>query len=173
MPLSAAQVRKQYPEIVSMDQLRRILHFSKRKTRWMLDQGWIPCKDSGKKTRRFQIKREDIILFLEDYSLHPEKYPFPPGQFTSCQKPKPALPAAAMQSEAYQKRLRRRWKRQPDALTRQQVAGLTGYSLSTVDHWFRSGRLQSIVCRNVTYCTKEELIRFLSNSKLAHRMVSS
>lgn len=58
-------------------------------------------------------------------------------------------------------------------MTMEQIAKLTGYSIATVNQWFRSGRLQGVVCRNVTYCSKEELIRFLSDSKLAHRVVSS
>ena len=31
---------------------------------WLLENGAIPCEDSGKKTRRFRIKLEDIINFL-------------------------------------------------------------------------------------------------------------
>ena len=31
---------------------------------WLLENGVIPCEDSGKKTRRFRIKLEDIINFL-------------------------------------------------------------------------------------------------------------
>ena len=46
-------LREQYPEIISKDQLYRICHISKRKARWLLENGIIPCEDSGKQTRRF------------------------------------------------------------------------------------------------------------------------
>ena len=49
-------LRDQYPEVITMDQLYRICHISKRKARWLLENGVIPCEDSGKKTRRFKIK---------------------------------------------------------------------------------------------------------------------
>ncbi len=55
----------QYPEAITMDQLYRICHISKRKARWLLENGIILCKDSGKKTRRFKIKLDDVIEFLE------------------------------------------------------------------------------------------------------------
>lgn len=58
-------LRDQYPEIITMDQLYHICHISKRKARWLLENGIIPCEDSGKKTRRFKIKLEDVIEFLE------------------------------------------------------------------------------------------------------------
>lgn len=41
-------LRRKYPETISMDQLYRICHISKRKARWLLEHGVIPCQDSGK-----------------------------------------------------------------------------------------------------------------------------
>lgn len=32
---------------------------------WLLANGIIPCQDSGRQTRRFPIRLEDIITFLE------------------------------------------------------------------------------------------------------------
>lgn len=58
-------LRTEYPEVVSMDQFYRICHISKRKAKWLLEKGIIPCQDSGRQTRRFQIRLEDIITFLE------------------------------------------------------------------------------------------------------------
>ena len=43
----------EYPEVISKEQVYRICHISKRKATWLLENGIIPCKDSGKKTRRF------------------------------------------------------------------------------------------------------------------------
>ena len=58
-------LREQYPEIISKDQLYRICNISKRKAQWLLENGIIPCEDSGKQTRRFHIRLEDVITFLE------------------------------------------------------------------------------------------------------------
>lgn len=52
---------EEYPEVISADQLYRICHISKRKAKWLLEHGYIPCEDSGKKTRRYKIRLNDVI----------------------------------------------------------------------------------------------------------------
>ncbi|QNK39844.1 hypothetical protein [Caproicibacter fermentans] len=58
-----ARLRAEYPSVVTLDQVYRICHISKRKGRWMLENGVIPCIDTGRKTHRFQVKMADIIDF--------------------------------------------------------------------------------------------------------------
>lgn len=87
-----------YPEYVTKDQFYRICHISKNTARYYLENGFIPCIDSGKKTRRFKIAIKDIISFLEDRDENPEKYylpnhynnPFLPGSIRKYKfKPRP------------------------------------------------------------------------------------
>ena len=47
-------------EKLSAEQICKILHISKRKCALMLQNGMIPCKDSGKKTRRYTVMRKDL-----------------------------------------------------------------------------------------------------------------
>ena len=55
-------------EIITKEQLYKILHISKRRAKFLLDNGYIPCIDTGKKTRRYinvnicrtQIKSEAV-----------------------------------------------------------------------------------------------------------------
>ena len=44
---------------INKEELRIMLHISKRKATWMLENGVIPCINSGKKTRQFKIKLSD------------------------------------------------------------------------------------------------------------------
>ncbi|MDE6588896.1 MAG: hypothetical protein K2K53_00830 [Oscillospiraceae bacterium] len=76
-------LRNEYPETVSMDQLYRICHISKRKAKWLLENGIIPCQDSGRQTRRFQIQLEDIITFLERRDAGLLREDIPAGIFSS------------------------------------------------------------------------------------------
>ena len=69
-------------EKLSAEQICKILHISKRKCSWMLQNGMIPCKDSGKKTRRYTVLRKDLDAYIKDSTAHPEKY-FIPVTFTS------------------------------------------------------------------------------------------
>ena len=48
-------LRETYPAIISGDQLCRVCHISKRKAKWLLENGVIPCEDTGRKTRRCGI----------------------------------------------------------------------------------------------------------------------
>ena len=60
----------EYPEVISKEQVYRICHISKRKATWLLENGIIPCKDSGKKTRRFQVRTIDVINYLLTKELY-------------------------------------------------------------------------------------------------------
>ena len=52
---------REYPEIISADQLYRICKISKRKAKWLLDNGIIPCHDTGKVR---QMKRSKVYFNL-------------------------------------------------------------------------------------------------------------
>ena len=71
-------------EKLSAEEICKILHISKRKCAWMLQNGMIPCKDSGKKTRRYTVLRKDLEAYIKDSTEHPEKYlsPSPLPQIT-------------------------------------------------------------------------------------------
>ena len=63
-------------EIITKEQLYKILHISKRRAKFLLDNGYIPCVDTGNKTRRYQIKMSDVQEFIDsnvevDYSALP------------------------------------------------------------------------------------------------------
>ena len=48
---------EKYPETLSLEQLYQICHISKRKAKWLLDNNVIPCRDTGKQTRRYKISK--------------------------------------------------------------------------------------------------------------------
>ena len=59
-----AYLRQQYPAVISCEQLSKICHISKRKAKWLLENGVVPCKDTGKKTWRFQISIDAVVDYL-------------------------------------------------------------------------------------------------------------
>ena len=63
------------PDIITKDQLYRICHISKSTARYLLQSGKIPCYYTGKQTRCYQIKKEDVIAYLEDRKVFPEPMP--------------------------------------------------------------------------------------------------
>ena len=41
------------PQVLSGEQVRCALHISKRKCAWMLNNGFIKCHNTGKRTRKY------------------------------------------------------------------------------------------------------------------------
>ena len=77
---------EEYPEIISADQLYSICRISKRKAKWLLDGGYIPCQDSGKKTRRYKIRIDDVVAYLRTLETAPETVAAPVGIFNNKNK---------------------------------------------------------------------------------------
>ena len=68
---NVARLRLLYPETIPFDDLCSLLHFSKRKVKWMLDMDWIKHETFERKTWRYNIPTESVI----DYLLLSEKRP--------------------------------------------------------------------------------------------------
>ncbi len=81
--MSYEYLREQHPEIIFKDQFYRICRISKRKARWLLENGIIPCEDSGKQTRRFRIRLDNVITFLEQRDTGLLQDEIPVGVFSS------------------------------------------------------------------------------------------
>ena len=82
------------PTVLSGEQVRTVLHIGKRKCAWMLNNGFIKCENTGKKTRKYAVKLTDLIEFIVDSEKHPEKYVTPYAQFSTAKygnthKPRP------------------------------------------------------------------------------------
>ena len=53
--MTPEMIRAEYPEILSSEHIRQILGISRRKASWMLKNGHIPCKSSGKETHKYMV----------------------------------------------------------------------------------------------------------------------
>ena len=69
------------PATITKDQFYRICHISKRHAKYLLDSGLVKCVDSGKKTRKYKIEIKDVLAYLIDRELDPEKYRAPAGYY--------------------------------------------------------------------------------------------
>ena len=155
-------IREQYPEIITKDQLYRICRISKRKALWLLENGVIPCEDSGKKTRRFRIRLEDVIEFLERRDAGELDAILPQGIFSSGSHPV-CQPRTYPDSEELCTFILAEWDDQPDMLTVRETAKLCGYSVHTVSGWVRKGTVASIAYHGASLVSKESLARWLAS----------
>ena len=154
-----ANLKKEYPSIISSDQLYRICHISKRKAKWLLENGIIPCVDTGKKTRRFKIRIEDVIVYLKTRKANPAAVEPPRGIFTSTPR---KVYDAGCSAEDMTTCLSEQWKNEPDALSFERAVYLTGYSPCTISRWIKTGRLTAIWYYSHYLIPKSSLIERLS-----------
>lgn len=154
---------EKYPETISMDQLYKISRISKRKAKWLLEHGVIPCKDSGKKTRRFTIKTMDVIKFLEKQKAGKIKNMPPPGIFAS-KNPNRKTDYVKVSPLVFADLLKEQWRLKPDALNTEQASELLGYTTTTVAKWIKTGKLKAVQYQRSYLIPKEWLIHYLTET---------
>jgi hypothetical protein len=159
----------EYPEKICQDQFYRICHISKRKATWLLENGYIPCEDTGKKTRRFKIRITDVIEYLTRLEDSPESLLTPPGIFSSGIKYRPKNKVVEpIDSDKFMKMLKKRWSSFPDALTVSDVIKMTGYCQTTISEWISKEKLFGVWYRNKYLIPKDCLIEYMATK--AHRI---
>ena len=139
-------------EYMTADQVRQMLHISKRKCAWMLQNGLLPCENTGKKTRQYRIRSEDVITYQAKNAGCPDVLP---QIFSSASPRQPHVPPAD-----FYERLSKLWSDLPDALTEQDVARLLGYTANTVGRWISNRRLRTVTAHGETLVAKPWLIDF-------------
>ena len=143
-------------EYVTQEQVRQMLHISKRKAKYLLDNGIIPCVNTGKKTRQYRVKVSDI----EYYMHHP--YDFTVGMFPSGSTYKPVKKEAVrLDEEVVSKYYLKLLSKANDMLSVQEVSELTGYSTSAIYRWIERGFLKSMMFLGKHLIRKENLHSFL------------
>jgi len=152
------ELRKTYPKTMTKDQFYRIAHISKSTALYLLTSGLIPCTDTGKKTRRYTIKTDDVIKYLIDRRVHPNRYSAPPGWYSgTAGKHKPEedtpMPLISELPKAERKLFREYLEAElsdyDDLTSVKEVSEFTGYSTTSVIGW----------------CSKEKLKYFYINGK--------
>ena len=177
--MTASDIRTQYGEVLSGDQVRQILHISKRKCTWMLEHGYIPCSDSCGKTRRFAVRADDLAAYMDDSAKHPERYATPYAEFSSAKgkskavPDKPAYPTFPRElPEGFRLWLEDEWCGVEDLLTNDDAAELTEYAVTTVDNHIRAGRLKAVRTQDGLRIPKAWLVEFLCGHGYAIRVKS-
>lgn len=156
-----------YPEILSLEQVRTILRISKRKASWILQNGHIQCRCTGKKTRQYKVSIDTLFDYIDKVNRNDPVVKIPAGIFSSkpakkmSAKRKLQLNADGNLDEEFKEWLAQKWEHVPDKLTIEDVTKLTGYADSTIQRWIVSGTLKHVRLEdNSVLTTKEWLIEF-------------
>ena len=126
---------------MSKDQFYQIAHISKATALFLLKNGLVPCEDSGKKTRRYTIKTDDVIEYLKNRESHPDYYKAIRGWYRGTAGKKGTINesvAPDLSPEQHQlliQYLTALMKPYDDLMTVKQLAGFSGYNTTTVINW--------------------------------------
>jgi excisionase family DNA binding protein len=155
-------ILKDCPETLSLEQFRALAHISKRKAKWLLENSVIPCEDSGKQTRRFQIRRSDVADFLRRQDTGELNSIIPVGVFNS-NNTLHTNPLPNTEPEELLSFLMEEWTDEPDMLTTKQAADLTGYNDTTINNWVVDGKIKAVNYYGKNLISKETLAEHLSS----------
>ena len=135
----------------------------------------MKCVDSGKKTRKYKIEMKDVLAYLIDRELDPEKYRAPAGYYIGnsgklkrcirrgqapgsvvtfhfTEQEKPGLLAVWEAAAADYK----------DLMTTAEVCELTGYGAQTVQRWHSNKSIAGFVIQRKLLISKLTLLEFLA-----------
>lgn len=145
-------------EYISADKLYKILHYSKRKTKYLLDNGIIPCVDTGKKTWRYQVKVSDV----EYYQKHKRDFLLPMGMFNAEAK-RIEIYYEPADMERLLEVVLMRLQEYPDALTVAQAVDATFFSEKAICSAIKKGLLHAENVLQVRYIPKHKLMVYTRN----------
>ena len=148
------------PNVINKDQFYRICHISKSTALHLLKSGKVPCEWTGKKTRCYKIKKEDVKEYLKTRAIYPELYSAPSGWYGNhyVAKLSKELPEEVLKCmHAYYSKLLKNYN---DVLTVKEVMDLTGYAKTTINNWCNRGYLKSFRKRQIFYIPKIFLVDF-------------
>ena len=168
---------KQNNEYMSLEQLYKALHISKRKAAWMLQNGIIPCEIRNTSTHKYSIKRDDVIAYLEK-SAKEKRKEIPVGIFNSkpTKNPRHAEQYCSVDGGytytdiklrgAERARFRRKIELQlfdlPDSLCVTDICNLTGYSPNTIKRYIRKKRLFAVMINGKYIVSKHSVVNFFA-----------
>ena len=161
-------------EYLSGDQLYRFLHISKRKMKYLLENGYIPVIDTGKKTYKYKVKLCDAEKFKERMEREKGFLVELKGRFGRCDSSSDADWKYALKDderEEFLEFLTKLWKKYPDALPAKKAAELVDVSVQRVNELVRKGVIYGTCVGNVQYLSKEKFVEYLAGNCSGGKLV--
>ena len=167
MMIDIKEIKSNYPEILSLDQVRSILHISKRKAAWLLQNGHIKCHIGEKKTRQYAVPRSELIKYIVKCSKGTAPS-IPMGIFSTKKHPQKFTEENVYICQTtiteLKIKLRAEWSEKPTVLTTAQAAMLVGCENSSIRRWmYKDDGLRYLRAQNGIYTTKEWLIDYMAH----------
>jgi len=165
-------LREHYPEHISLDQLHEICKISKRGAKYLVENGIIPAEDTGKKTWRYKIALDDVIIYLR---RREQVGSMIPTGILSSRKPSEAQKAnnrksfAQLIGHGQEAKISEYfgyiYSGFDELLTTADIAEMIGLDKSTVLKLLKSGAIKSIMARPKYLIPKQYLLEFVQTPR--------
>ena len=168
-------------EIISLEQLYKMLHISKRKAAWMLQNGIIPCEIRNTPTHKYSIRKEDALAYMEK-SAREKRKEIPVGIFNAKKTNNPRRTESpdsdcggyfddthhklrGKERARFKKMLEDLLSAVSDTLTVDEVAELTGYHRRTILRYVQRKYIYAVNIMGKYYISKQSIINYLATDK--------
>ena len=168
-------------EIISLEQLYKMLHISKRKAAWMLQNGIIPCEIRNTPTHKYSIRKEDVLAYMAK-SEREKRKEIPVGFFNAKKTNNPRRTESqgsdcggyfddtnyklrGKERAQFKEMLEDLLSAVPDTLTVDEVAELTGYHRRTILRYVQRKYIYAVNIMGKLYISKQSIINYLATDK--------
>ena len=171
---------------ISLEQLYKMLHVSKRKAAWMLQNGIIPCRIRPTKTHRYAIRMEDVEIYLQK-QRKARREEIPVGIFNAKPRKRDVLlnrqpmdtvtiaecyiTLADKYKDAFRAHVEKRLKYVADAFFIDEAAEIIGYSRGMVLSHIQQKHIDAVRISGKYIISKAAIVDFLV-SDVAFRIVN-
>ena len=173
-------------EIISLEQLYKMLHISKRKAAWMLQNDIIPCEIRNTPTHKYSIRKEDALAYIAR-SEHEKRSEIPVGIFNAKKTNNPRRTESpdsdcggyfddthyklrGKERARFKKMLEDLLSAVPDTLTVDEVVELTGYHRRTILRYVQRKYIYAVNIMGKYYISKQSIINYLATDKAFKNM---
>ena len=164
-----------YPkeEYITGGTLYQYLHISKRKMKYLLENGYIPYIDTGKQTHRYIVRMADAEAFKLRLASDAELLTSIQGNFSSnCKRSAKihTLPInpTKQNSEKFKSYLQVLWADEPDAIPAKRAAEMVGFPSQRIYALCDQKKIFSVRINDRIFCSKDSVIaHFASVERIA------
>lgn len=153
------------PDVITKEQFYKICHISKSTALYLLRSGLVPCEYSGKKTRCYKIKKDDVQKYLESKAKYPECFVVAKGWYGG----KIKLRLQQQLSDEAIKKLNCYYtdllKEYRDVMTVNEITKLTGYAKTAINNWCYKNQLKHFSKGKIYFVPKVFLIGYLCSNE--------
>ena len=161
---------------ISLEQLYKMLHVSKRKAAWMLQNGIIPCRIRPTATHRYIIRLEDVEIYLQK-QRKARREEIPVGIFNAKPRKREVLlnrqpvdtitiaecyiTLAEEHKDAFRAHVEKRLKYVADAFFIDEAAEIIGYSRGMVLSHIQQKHIDAVRISGKYIISKAAIVDFL------------